>query len=157
MHFNGNFEKAGTHPGILEIPIASKPKQLFEVPTRFKLKRYRYRSVEDRGWLIHTNTQISLMDKMHQFLASRMLTVDNHTFSSEYMLDILKHNVRAYRSYDEIFISLIGHPKSMGDYAFELLGGFVNRSREIYKDSINFCTFRDIYQRGIHKSYDKKC
>ena len=105
--------------------------------------------------MIHTNSQVKLVDKLHQLLASRMLTVDNHTYSSDYMMRILNYNVQLYRSHDEIYLSLIGHPKSMGDYAFQLLTDFVNRTRDVYKDSINFCTFTDLYHQGIHENYSE--
>ncbi len=155
LPFDGDLSNRGKSDGILEVPIASKSKSFFELPTRFKLKKYAYRAVENRGRMIHVAHKTGLPQKLQQLLASRMLTVDNHTYSVEYMLSILDYHIRRYKDHNEIYLSLIGHPKSMGDYSFELLKRFVELSREEYRDMINFCTFRELYQKGIHKQYGK--
>ena len=141
LDFEGDFSK-DSKKGLFEIPIASKPKSLFEIPTKFKLKKYQYRAVEDRGKMMHKSEHIHFSDKIKQTLSSRMLTVDNHTFSHEYMMEILNYNVKKYQDSESIHLCLIAHPKSMGDYSFDLLEEFIYRSREKYQDKIEFCTFK---------------
>ncbi|MBC8320432.1 MAG: hypothetical protein H8E34_06905 [Bacteroidetes bacterium] len=146
LSLNGNFKNPDTeNKGILEIPIASKPKGMFEVPTAFKLKKYEHRAVESRGSMIHSNEKVSKRDKVRQLFSSRMLTVDNHTYSPEYLMNILDYNVKKFQSHDTIMLSLIGHPKSMDKYHYQLLAEFVNRARDKYGNSIEFTTFRKIY------------
>ncbi len=155
LDLDGDISKPGDSPGILEIPIAAKPKGLFEIPTRFKLKKYAHRAVEDRGKMIHAAHKAATIDQIQQLFASRMLTVDNHTYSVDYMLAILDYNIQKFKDEAEIYLSLIGHPKSMGDYSLQLLEDFVNRCREKYGDQIDFCTFDDLYQKRIHENYGK--
>lgn len=141
LDFSGDFAKdAGK--GIYEVPIASKPKSVFEVPTKFKLKKYSYRARPQQGKMIHAYNNLVFRDKLKILLSSRMLTVDNYTYSHKFLIDILDHHVGKFRKFDTIDLCLIGHPKGMGDYSLELFTEFVRRSREKYKDHIQFCTFK---------------
>jgi len=67
-----------------------------------RLKKYQFRAVENRGKMMHLNEKVSLKDKIKQALSSRMLTVDNHTYSHEYLMDILNYNINKYRNSDLI-------------------------------------------------------
>ena len=138
---NGDFSK-DAQQGIYEIPIASKPKSVFEIPTKFKLKKLQYRAVENRGQMIHLNRNINFINKVKQALSSRMLTIDNHTYSHKYLMSILNYNIDKYKNYNTIDLSLIGHPKSLGDYSFELLEEFIINARKRYKNRIEFTTFK---------------
>jgi len=144
LPLNGNL-LSESDTGIMEIPIASKPKNIFELPTRFKLKLYKHRAVENRGKQLHTNYKTAFMDKFNQLLASRMLTVDNHTYSDKYLMEILNYNVTLYKKDNTVIMcSLIGHPKSMGYYAHSLLRNFVKNVKDKYGSSVEFCTFSQI-------------
>ena len=144
LPFDGDLSKAGKE-GILEIPIAGKPKGVFEVPTSFKMKKYRNRAVENRGKMVHTSSHVGKKEKINQLLSNRMLTVDNHTYSPDYLMKILDYNVKKYKNHEEIMMSLIGHPKSMDGYHYYLLSSFVQKAREKYGDMLSFVTFKDIY------------
>ena len=144
LDFGGDFSKESTE-GIYEIPIASKPKSFFEVPTKFKLKKLQHRAVENRGKMMHVSENVRFVDKVKQALSSRMLTIDNHTYSHDYLMDILDFNINKYKKSEVIDLSLIAHPKSMGDYSFELLEEFVNRAREKYQNRIEFTTFKSVF------------
>lgn len=146
LSLNGDFTKPGNKDtDILEIPIASKPKGMFEMPTAFKLKKYEHRAVESRGSMIHSNEKVAKPDKLRQLFSSRMLTVDNHTYSPDYLMKILDYNVKKFASHDTIMLSLIGHPKSMDSYHYQLLDEFVTRTKDKYGDIVEFTTFRKIY------------
>lgn len=148
LSLDGDLTKNATgEKAIFEIPIASKPKGLFEMPTSFKLKRYTDRAVENRGVMIHTHHKMSKSDKFRQLLSSRMLTVDNHTFSPDYLMKILNYNVSRFQSHDVIYLSLIGHPKSMSEYHYYLLTEFVNRAKDKYGEMLSFATFESVYDQ----------
>ena len=133
-------------PGILEIPIATKPKTLFEMPTRFKLKKYAFRAVENRGTMIHTNSKTGFHSKIKMLVAARMLSFDNHTLSLHYLLQIVKHNVSRHKNrHDEVLFAVISHPKSMGDYSFELMEGFISSIQKTYPD-VEFSTFSEFHR-----------
>jgi len=146
LPLNGNLKEADNNEnGLLEIPIASKPKGIFEMPTKFKLKKYEDRTVENRGSMVHTNENTGIHDKLKQLLSSRMLTVDNHTYDIDYLIKILDYNVQRFIRFDKLIFSLIGHPKSMGPYHLYLLTEFVNAAKKKYGTKIRFVTYRHIY------------
>lgn len=133
--------------GILEIPIATIPKTPFELPTRFKLKKYAFRAVENRGKIIHEEGEIDLYSKIKMLFSARMLSFDNHTLSLDYLLRILKYNMNKYQNLDEVMLSVISHPKSMGDYSFELMGRFIAEVKKSYPE-VEFTTF----SQYVHKT-----
>jgi len=142
LDFAGDFSKESTN-GILEIPVASIPKSFFEIPTRFKLKTLENRAV-NRGFVIHTEKDPNKFNRMRQLFSARTLTVDNYTYSVDYLMKILKYNLSKYKKEVPIYLSLIGHPKSMGDYSLQLLAKFVSRAKNLYKTDIQFCTFQQL-------------
>jgi hypothetical protein len=139
LNFNGNLASTAEQ-GIIEIPIASIPKSVFEVPTSFKIKKYAFRAPQNRGYQIHEGKPGGYRHKFVQLFSSRMLGFDNFTYSHQYLMKILDYNVRKYKDYKEVFLSVSGHPKSMGDYSFELMKNFVENVRKKYPDA-SFTTF----------------
>ncbi|MBP1673336.1 MAG: putative xylanase/chitin deacetylase [Bacteroidetes bacterium] len=126
---------------ILEIPIASKPKSWFEIPTFLKLKWYKSRSV-DRGKMIHTFTQYTRNEKWNQFLSSRMLTIDNYTFSLSFLLTVIHYQIKIHKNIENSAFCLIGHPKAMGLYSLELLENLIKKIQ--YNNDLNIITFNSI-------------
>lgn len=129
--------------GILEVPIASIPKSLFEVPTLFKMKKYAHRAPLGRGYQIHESTPGSFKNKLRAFMSTRMLGFDNYTYNPEYLIKILDHNVRKYKNEENVMLSIVGHPKTMGNYAWDMMRYFVDTVRIKYPDSV-FTTFTHI-------------
>jgi len=134
----------GPDAGLLEIPIAGIPKSLFEIPTRFKIKKYAGRAPGNIGYQIHEGKNTEIRKRFIQLFSSRMLTFDNYTYSSDYLMKILDHNIRKYQDYDNVMLCAIGHPKSMGDYSFRLLKEFVLSVRKKYKGQVQFYNYLQI-------------
>jgi hypothetical protein len=128
---------------ILEIPIASKPKSLFEIPTFLKLKWFQNRSV-NRGKMIHTFTRFSWKEKWYQFLSSRMLTVDNYTFSLVYLISMVMYHIQQNKSNPQQMFALIGHPKSMGSYSLNLLEQLIKTIQTKNYNNLEINTFNNI-------------
>ena len=129
--------------GIFEVPIASIPKTLFEVPTRFKMAKLAAQAPKDHGFQIHEGNPTDLKSKFSMMFSARMLSFDNYTLSIAYLMKNLDYNVRKYRKYDTAILSVSGHPKSMGDYSFGLMESFVKRVREKYPEA-EFTTFNKL-------------
>lgn len=72
--------------------------------------------------------------------SARMLSFDNYTLSIDYLIKNLDYNVKKYRNYETAILCISGHPKSMGDYSFQLMETFVNRVRAKYPEA-EFTTF----------------
>lgn len=140
------------HTKILEVPIATKPKSLFEIPTFLKLKKYGHRAVH-RGKIIHENSAIPFVEKWNMMGASRMLTVDNFTYSSDYLNSILEHHLLQYDHSDNLTLALIGHPKAMGAYSLELLSQFVQDTKEKYGSLVRFVTFDMLAKEQDHLNH----
>ena len=138
---DGNIKET-SETGVLEIPIAGIPKTIFEVPTRFKLKKFASRAPADSGFQIHQGKPAGMLSRMSLLFSDRMLSFDNYTYSMDYLMKILDYNLQKYRHYDEIMICAIGHPKTMGDYAMKLFRNFVLKIREKYHDQVQFCTYQ---------------
>jgi hypothetical protein len=143
---DGNLRKdAGS--GILEVPIASVPKTPFEIPTRFKLKKLADQAPRDHGYQIHEGNPTDFLSKIKMLFSARMLSFDNYTLSTDYLMKILEYNVKKYEKYDTAILSISGHPKSMGDYSFHLMEEFVTRVRQRYPD-VEFTTFGQLSQNN---------
>lgn len=142
LDLKGDFSKEQFH-GIMEVPIASKSKSFFEMPTSLKLKRLNYRAV-DRGKMIHKPISIPFQEKLGMLRSSRMLTVDNYTYSSSYLNAILEDHLQKYYQNSDISLALIAHPKSMGNYSMELLANFIQDTKQKYGSSVRFTTFKQL-------------
>ncbi|MGM0567307.1 MAG: hypothetical protein ACQESX_11155 [Bacteroidota bacterium] len=134
--------------GLWEVPVASVPKRFFEMPTAFKMKKYAHRAPEERGRMIHSPEKLSFKEKWQMLMANRMLTVDNFTYAQKYLNGMFDRYIAKYQNYEEISLALIGHPKSMGNYAFELLEGLIHHIREHYPAKANFTTFRKLAEES---------
>ena len=132
---------------LFEIPIASKPKFLFEMPTSMKLKWYSHRAVH-RGIMIHSKTNLNFKEKWAMLLSNRMLTVDNHTFSVSYLCSILNYHFRKYKNNAEITCALIGHPKAMGPYSYHLLNRLLQTIQKSSYPTIRVINFTQYYKQN---------
>ena len=138
-----NYHISGNSTGILEVPVATIPKTIFELPTLFKLKRYSYRAPISHGEVMHTKNNVTLISKLLMLQSSRILSFDNYTLSLDYLLHIIEYNVNKYKSSETIMLSIISHPKSMGEYSFELMKKFVIEVKKKYPDA-EFLTFSEL-------------
>ena len=144
LDLNGDFSKEGSSNGIFEIPIAGKAKSIFEVPTALKMKKCAHRAPKSGGRMIHSSpVHMNFEEKIKKLSSSRMLTFDNYTYSTSFNQKILSSYVNQFKKEDEIFLSVIGHPKTMGKYALELMTKFVEDSKKKYGDQIRFITFTE--------------
>jgi len=137
-----NIEKSG----IFEIPIASKPKDFFEMPTAFKLKKLAHRAPINRGIMVHQKPEsMGLKEKIKSLLSHRMLTFDNYTYSLDYPIKILNHFVKRYYKSKPIYLCTVSHPKSMGEYSFKMMEHFVKETTALYGGEVNFTTYSKVY------------
>jgi hypothetical protein len=136
---DGNFRKSADS-GILEIPVAAIPKTPFEIPTRFKLKHFEHRAPENHGSMIHEGNPGSKLQQLRMLFSARMLTFDNHTLSAKYLMRILDYNVQKFSRFETLNLATCSHPKTMGDYSFQLMEQFIEMARKKYPD-IEFTTF----------------
>ena len=145
---NGDYNKA-SKSGIYEIPIAGKKKSFYEIPTFVKTKIYRNRTPINRGKMIHSSSKSPVLEVFKKAVSSRMLSFDNYTYSSRFLMKILKYNLKKFEKQQEINLSIIAHPKSMDRYNFKLMENFVVSVRKLYGEDVEFNTFQKFY--STHK------
>lgn len=136
---NGNF-RIPAKEGILEIPVATIPKTPFEIPTRFKLKKFRFRAPKNHGTMLHEGKPALLNQRVKMLFSSRMLTFDNHTLTPEYLLKILSYNENRFKNNESIILTTCSHPKTMGKHSFYLMETFIDMARDKFPD-IEFTSF----------------
>ena len=139
-----NYHLLSTEEGILEIPIATIPKTAFEMPTLFKLKKYAHRAPVHHGAMIHLNENTDWKAKLRMLFSWRMLTFDNYTLSLKYLLKIVDYNVKKNKTADTLMLSIVSHPKSMGDYSFELMKDFISGINKKYPGA-EFLTYNSLH------------
>ena len=98
------------------------------------------------GKYMKVSLQAIYIYKLKQAFSSRMLSFDNYTYSSEYLMSILNYNIEKYKNFETVILSVISHPKSMSDYSFLLMKKFIEMAREKYTDKIEFTTYSNIYK-----------
>ena len=138
-----NIHKSSDTSGIIEIPVATIPKTPFEIPTAFKMKKYAERAPAPHGKVIHQSLNVDILSKLKILFSSRILSFDNYTLSLDYLMRMLKYNLEKYKSQDVLMLSIISHPKSMGDYSFQLMEHFVIKVKELYPE-VEFETFKNL-------------
>lgn len=127
---------------LFEIPIASSPRTpINNLPFLVKRIIYKNRKSQSYGNGIHFGRTTVLQKFKRLFPNSAWsLGFDNYTYSVQDLLKILDIYLKKYSEEDEIFISTVSHPKSMGNYAFRLMKDFINSIRNKYT-SVRFLTF----------------
>ena len=144
---NGNYNSSASS-GVYEIPIAGKKKSIFEVPTFLKIKIYKNRAPENRGKMIHSENKLPFLKKFRKAISARMLSFDNHTYSSRFLIKILNDNLKRFNQQEEINLSTISHPKTMDYYSFKLMENFISSTRELYEEKLEFNTFQNFVKNN---------
>jgi len=138
---NGKYE-IPTDMGIYEIPIAGKKKTVFEAPTFIKTKLYKNRKPVNGGKMIHSNHKLTFQQRIKRAFSARMLSFDNYTYSTRYLMKVLNDNIKRFHHQNTINLAVISHPKSMDWYNFQLMEDFIVSAQKQYGDQIAFTTFQ---------------
>ena len=138
---NGRYETSAMS-GIYEIPIAGKRKTIFEIPTFIKAMLLKKRKPENRGKMIHSDNELPLQKKLRKAMSSRMLSFDNYTYSTRFLMRVLNDNIKKFSKQDEINLAIISHPKSMDRYNYRLMEDFVVAAQKRYGNQLTFTTFQ---------------
>ena len=145
---NGQY-RIPTFSGIYEIPIAGKKKTVFEAPTFIKAIFHKGRMPENRGSIIHSGNKLSFRQKWGKALSSRMLTFDNYTYSSRFLMHILKDNIKNFSRQQEINLAVISHPKAMDRYNYQLMEDFIVSAQKRYGNQVVFTTFQEFAKGNL--------
>lgn len=143
-------------PGLYEVPIATMPMSLFSVLSR-RIKKIRNKQEYNKRKYKNTGSSfpnspvsLSLKEKWKMIKNPQFLTFDREHYNINTLRSILDYNIEKYREYDDVSLSLIGHPKSMGDYHFKLMEDFLKLLQNEYKDKVEVKTYQ-----GIAKELNK--
>ncbi|HRW98057.1 MAG TPA: hypothetical protein P5280_01135 [Cyclobacteriaceae bacterium] len=136
---------------LLELPITSMPTTARELLRRWLKKlshqsAYAARRYDNKGGGYHNKvSNVGLKQKLSYILNPLVLSVDKSNYDVDDLMRIVNYNLKKFREQNEdLILTLIGHPKSMGEYHRSLLAAFVETLRRTYQDSVRFVTYRDI-------------
>lgn len=151
-----DLDAAPNVPGLsrlLEVPICSMPvSMLSALRTRFDLRWNRKtiaaRQYDHTGYSFpNPRANRSLTDRYRMLMDPDRLSFDHGHYDVNLLLSIVRYTLRKYARYDEASMSVISHPKSMGSYQFQMMEQFVERVRAEFGTLVEFCSYRDIYQK----------
>ncbi len=133
--------------GLFEVPIVSVPRTpINNIP--FLVKRFIHGSRQPlkTGIGLH-NGHTSVLQRLKRLVpfSTWMLSFDDYCRSASNLTNILSTYINKHQNDKVIFASTIAHPKSMGDYNFELMHDFIKGVISNYGDKIVFCKYQDIY------------
>jgi hypothetical protein len=137
--------------GLKELPISSKPIGLFHVIERrikklLNNKVYKSRVYQNggQGFLANHSRQ-RLSGRLHKIFNPIVLSLDKENFEYEDLKSIIDYNVKRYESNpNDLILTAIGHPKSMGSYHLSLMEKLVKGLRNQYGESLSFVTYSQI-------------
>lgn len=58
---------------------------------------------------------------------------------------ILDYNLAKHKNEKDVLLSVISHPKAMGDYHIQLMRDFINLVKTKYADRVEFTSFESSY------------
>ena len=141
---------AEEEPFLMEYPISSIPNSVFNIIRRrfhktlnkqeIKARRYDH---SGKGYAA-ISKKTGLWDKVRMLMNPVVLTFDRDHLRLEDLERIVRHQVKKNKNQDEIFVTLISHPKSMGDYHLDLMERFIVRMRSEYANNLNFTSYSQV-------------
>lgn len=149
---DGPITKAA-HEGLLELPIASKPNSFTALVQRRVKKILNKDIYESRiynnsgtGFLSISGKQ-NLRSKYRAITNPTVLTFDREYRDVKDLESIVSYNVKKY-AYEttDLYLTLIAHPKSMGEYHLSLMKSFIDRMRSVYGKKVEFITYRQVME-----------
>ena len=155
---NGPLTKAGSD--LLELPISSMPITVADIVRRrvkktLKGKIYQQRVFTNsgKGFLAISGNQ-TIKSKLKKITNPQVLSFDKEHLEYEDLEAIVAYNVEKYKNEPgHLILTAIAHPKSMGMYHLNLMKEFVEKSRNKYKDQLEFVTYPQIlesYKTVLH-------
>lgn len=153
---NGPLIKPSANADLLELPITSRPVTLWDIASR-RIKKtvkgglYRSRIYANggKGFAAAQGKQ-SFSSKVKKIFNPVVLSLDKEYIEYEDLKSIVDYNVDLYKNEErDLFLTVIGHPKSMGKYHLQLMKQFVEGMRKQYGDQVSFIAYRDIKQ-SVH-------
>lgn len=142
-----NFRDTTLNQGVFEIPVATSPSSIFYLMKHSINKTlHPDRKPLTVGRTIH-HGKTDIKNKIISLTSVKLLGFDVYTYNGKDLLRILDWHVNNNTAdkNDEIIVSTVSHPKNMGTYSLQLMRDFVNLVREKYKENVQFCTYREIY------------
>jgi len=132
--------------GLFEVPIASRPRRAVHNAAYFaKRLLLRRRAPASTGSGLH-EANTSVVQQLARLVRGTawMLSFDLYAQSVEDQIRTLRFHIDHHRDDSEIICASISHPKIMGDHAFAVFRGFVERVRKEYGRQVEFCTYQQI-------------
>lgn len=136
---------------LAELPISSRPISLYDIISRRLRKTVNAQVYKSRvyanggkGFAAVQGTQ-NLKSKWRKIFNPAVLSLDKEYIEYADLKAIVDYNVQQYKSEkNDLVLTVIGHPKSMGEYHLQLMKEFVEGMRSQFGDLVSFVTYSDL-------------
>lgn len=139
---------------LLELPIASREVTSMDLMTRrinkmINKKEYHSRRYKNGGSGYHGQFfKNSLKNKLITLFNPIVLSLDREHLEVSDLEAIVDYNIKQFANEsNDLILTLIGHPKSMGTYHIDLMKKFVERMKSKLQDRVEFVTYPDLYNQ----------
>jgi hypothetical protein len=151
---DGNKSRLTGKPSLFEVPIVTIPRNpLNNIPALIRRVMYASRAPRTEGITLY-DVDTGMVEKLKRLapFSSWMLSFDYYWSDGSYLVAMLKTYLRQYVSNtdDEIYVSTLSHPKSMGPGGLTVMREFISQARSEFGDDIEFVTFPQIASRVMN-------
>ena len=133
---------------ITEIPIATAPRNTLNNLPALARRILRRSEAPCAGGFPLYDASSGLLDKAARLFprSAWFLSFDLYWASGPYLVSLLDRYLagRDCGEGEDIFVSTLSHPKSMGAGGLRVMEEFVGAARTKYGDQLRFCTFPDL-------------
>lgn len=138
---------------LYEIPITRMPisipyiirRKLYKDRNKDKIKSRKYNNT-GKGFAT-ISSKPGLVDKLRMAWNPVVLSCDRDYMTLDHLQKIVDWNITKYKKNQDIIITLISHPKSMGEYHLDLFRDFIHFLQQKYDKDISFITYQTLYQK----------
>ena len=149
---DGPLNQTGTG-GLLELPISSRPVNLWDILMRrvaktWNRKVYRSRLYNNTGKGFQVNFgPRSFRGVVHSVFNPLSITFDKEYIGYDDLRAVVKYELKKYEAENQdLFLTAIAHPKSMGAYQLRLMNEFINRMSDEFGERLEFITYDRIWK-----------
>lgn len=144
------------------LPIATRPTRLIDIARRRLGKirhagEYRARRYSSSGWgYALGRTRTTTADAIRSVFSPMALSLDREYADVKYHKQIIEYQIRRFgNQVDDLVITMIGHPKSIGPFQLRVLEDLVSYLQDSYPE-MRFTTYTDLYRDWIARPIPKE-
>ena len=139
-------------PYIKELPISTMPNSILRIIKRRIYKILHKKKIAQRKYVNSGKgfkaaaAQSGIFTQLRMMGNPIVLTFDQEHLNAVDLMKIVDYQIQTHHEQEEIFITLISHPKSMRPYHLQLMREFIENLRSRFQNQIEFITYSHLRQ-----------